>query len=126
MTTATAQSNPITHLSPEEFFNCAMAPKLIDVRTEIEYQHGHAPTAMNLSLHRLLMGQIPFLRNWLLPQWFQELDKSESIAVICLTAHRSPIAANHLAKLGFQQVFNITGGMMAWRKQGLPTCQGKE
>ena len=57
--------------------------------------------------------------------WFQELPKDEPIALICLTAHRSPMAAEQLVKAGFTQVYNITGGMMEWRQLGLPTCKGK-
>jgi rhodanese-related sulfurtransferase len=43
------------------------------------------------------------------------------VAVICLTAHRSPIAAQQLVKSGFTRVYNITGGMVEWRHLGLKT-----
>jgi rhodanese-related sulfurtransferase len=68
-----------------------------------------------------MMGQTSWLRNWVLPTWFKELPKDQPIAVICLTAHRSPIAAKALLAMGFSQVFNVTGGMMAWQQAGLPT-----
>ena len=94
-------ANSITNISPQEFNRLIDKPLLIDVRSRIEYLSAHVPEAINLSLPRLLMGKMPWFR-WLLPSWFQELSKSQAIAVICLTAHRSPIAANVLVKIGFK------------------------
>jgi rhodanese-related sulfurtransferase len=113
------------NLSPEEFTQLSNPPRLIDVRSRFEYAMFHAPDAVNLSLPRILMGSNSWLRRWVLPQWFQELPKDEPIALICLTAHRSPIAAKQLMKAGFTQVYNVTGGMMEWRNKGLPTRKGK-
>lgn len=93
---------------------------LIDVRSLWEFNQGHVAGARNLSLPRILMAQTPFLRRWVLPAWFMDLDPTQPLAVICLTAHRSPIAAQALLKLGFRHVLNIQGGMMAWRKAALP------
>ncbi|MBE9068740.1 rhodanese-like domain-containing protein [Leptolyngbya cf. ectocarpi LEGE 11479] len=119
---STSPSKPtIIDVVPEDFVQSTEALQLIDVRSRFEYNLFHAPDTINLSLPRILMAQMPLLRNLALPQWFWELPKDEPIAVICLTAHRSPMAAQILVKLGFSQVFNITGGMMAWQKAGLPT-----
>ncbi|MEM6433946.1 MAG: rhodanese-like domain-containing protein [Cyanobacteria bacterium P01_D01_bin.115] len=114
----------VVELTPEEFVHLPHPPRLIDVRSGLEYAQFHAPGAINLSLPRLLMGRLPFLKDWVLPHWFQVLSKTDAIALICLTAHRSPIAAQVLVKAGFSQVFNMTGGMMAWQKAGLPTQKG--
>ncbi|OKH21732.1 sulfurtransferase [Hydrococcus rivularis NIES-593] len=123
-TSASARSR-IIHLSPKEFTKLTNPPLLIDVRSRWEYAAGHAPTALNLSLPRILLGTMPLFRRWLLPQWFRDLSKERAVAVICLTSHRSPIAANALVKAGFSQVFNITGGMMEWQRLGLETRTGK-
>jgi rhodanese-related sulfurtransferase len=40
--------------------------------------------------------------------------------VICLSGHRSPRQAKHLAGMGFNNVTNVRGGLMAWKKAGLP------
>jgi rhodanese-related sulfurtransferase len=114
----------VTNISPLELSRLLERsqlelPLLIDVRSHIEYLTGHAPNAVNLSLPRLLLSEGHWLRNWLLPRWFRELPKDTPIAVICLTAHRSPIAAQRLAKEGFTQVFNITGGLVEWQRIGL-------
>ncbi|MGB3639633.1 MAG: rhodanese-like domain-containing protein [Rivularia sp. (in: cyanobacteria)] len=124
--TSIADSQPqVIDLSPEEFNQLPNPPRLIDVRSSVEYRMFHAPDAINLSLPRILMGSNSWLRHYILPQWFQELPKDEPVALICLTSHRSPLAANQLVKAGFTEVYNITGGMMEWRQLGLPTCKGK-
>ncbi|MBF2002816.1 MAG: rhodanese-like domain-containing protein [Synechococcales cyanobacterium M58_A2018_015] len=109
----------VIDLSPREFSQLPNPPLLIDVRSSLEYFTGHAPNARNLSLPRILMGLS--LTQWFLPRWFRELSKEQPIAVICLKAHRSPIAAKKLADAGFTTVYNITGGMMEWRRSGLKT-----
>lgn len=110
----------VIELTPQEFSRLPNPPRLIDVRSGWEYALFHAPNAINLSLPRIVMGRFPIVQNWVLPKWFRALSKTEAIAVICLTAHRSPIAAQQLAQAGFTKVFNISGGMMAWQKAGLP------
>ncbi len=124
--TSIADSQPqVIDLSPEEFYQLSNPPRLIDVRSSVEYRMFHTPNAINLSLPRILMGSNSWLRRYVVPQWFRELPKDEPVALICLTAHRSPIAAKQLIKDGFTKVYNITGGMMEWRQLGLPTCKGK-
>lgn len=123
--TSASVSSRVTHLSPKKFTKLSHPPLLIDVRSSFEYSTGHAPSALNLSLPRLLLGTMPLFRRWLLPQWFRDLSKDRALAVICLTSHRSPIAANALLKAGFSQVFNISGGMMEWQRLGLETRAGK-
>lgn len=108
-------------ISPREFLDLSPKPLLIDVRSELEYSFGHAAGALNLSLPRIMMGQIPFLRRWVLPEWFRELPSNQPIALICLSAHRSPIAADRLVKGGDRTVYNVTGGMREWWKLSLPT-----
>ena len=122
--TTTDFKNPVADLSPQDFFNSSNPPLLIDVRSRFEYKLFHAPDAINLSWPRILMANIPGVNRWTLPQWFRELPKDQPIAVICLTAHRSPIAAQKLAKIGFTQIYNITGGLMAWRSAELPIDHG--
>lgn len=106
-------------ISPQEFIELANPPLLIDVRSRFEYNTGHAMGALNLSLPRVLVGRIDRLKKLVLPSWFRELPKEQPIAVICLTAHCSPIVADTLTKEGFPQVLNITGGLREWRRLGL-------
>lgn len=126
MTLISDFQSQVINISPEDFTQLAKQPRLIDVRSSLEYSMFHAPDAVNLSLLRILMGSYALLRRWVLPQWFQELAQDEPIALICLTSHRSPIAAQQLIKSGFTKVYNVTGGMMEWRKLGLPISKSKQ
>lgn len=125
MTTSTS-TPAVTDLSPKVLVQLPHPPLLIDVRSGAEYAMFHAPSAMNFSLQRILLGRIPGLRRWAWPSWFRGLPKDQPIALICLTAHRSPIAAAQLSKAGFTQIFNVTGGMMRWRQLGLETLSGNQ
>ena len=40
--------------------------------------------------------------------------------MICLSGHRSPRQAKRLAGMGYTNVTNVHGGLMAWKKAGLP------
>ncbi|NJM65697.1 MAG: rhodanese-like domain-containing protein [Acaryochloris sp. RU_4_1] len=125
MTTSTS-TPAVTDLSPKVLVQLPYPPLLIDVRSGAEYAMFHAPNAVNFSLQRILLGMIPMMRRWAWPAWFRDLSKDQPIALICLTAHRSPIAATQLSKTGFTQIFNITGGMMQWRQLGLETVSGSQ
>ena len=109
----------VINISPTEFAQLPNQPLLIDVRSGFEYDMFHAPNAINLSLIRILMGGNSWLSRRVIPKWFRELSKDDPIALICLTAHRSPIAAKQLTKAGFTKVYNITGGMREWQRLGL-------
>ena len=75
---------------------------VIDVREPWEYAEGHVPGAVLKPL-----GQIR--------SWANELKKEDEILLICRTASRSAMAYQFLNRLGFQNVKNVTGGMVTWR-----------
>jgi len=61
----------------------------------------------------------------------QNLDKLPSnnetkIILYCKTDRMSIIAAYTLVKLGFNNVWNLKGGMTAWRQAGYPLIEKKE
>ena len=117
MTQSSPSPPAVVDLSPTDLAQAPNATLLIDVRSGLEYLTGHAPGARNLSLPRILLDL--GVSRWFLPQWFRELSPDQPIVVICLTAHRSPIAARQLTKAGFTTVYNITGGMVEWRRLSL-------
>ncbi|WP_110986433.1 rhodanese-like domain-containing protein [Acaryochloris thomasi] len=124
MTEPRTTVSKIATLSPTEYANQTSPPLLIDVRSALEYRLMHPAQAINLSLLRLLLGTLPTLRRWAWPHWFQTLSPEQPVAVICLTAHRSPIAASCLERLGFSTISNISGGLIEWNRMGLSTCKG--
>lgn len=114
----------VTQLSPLAYARLNPPPLLLDVRNAEEYQAEHIPNAINLSLLRLLLGRLPILNRWVVPDWFRALSKDQPVVVVCLTSHRSPLAAAQLLKAGFTQVFNLSGGLLRWRQCGLNTISG--
>lgn len=85
---------------------------ILDVRTPEEYAGGHIARAVNLDYYA---------------QTFQDelgkLDREKTYLVYCRTAHRSGIAVEIMAKLGFGEVYNLEGGIVAWVAAGLPTVK---
>jgi hydroxyacylglutathione hydrolase len=81
--------------------------QFVDVRRTSEYRDGHATGAVNLPLHQLADSAL-------------RLDRSRPTAVICGGGYRSSIGASILERLGFETLFNVTGGTAAWIAAALP------
>lgn len=75
--------------------------RVIDVRTAAEYQAGHIPGAVNVPLSSFA----DTADTW---------DPAEPIALYCATGSRSAEAAQMLASRGFETVYDLSGGMVAW------------
>lgn len=82
---------------------------MIDVRETAEWASGHIPNARHIAL-----GQ--------LDKQLSEIEKYKTrpLIVSCQTGNRSSTACGKLKKLGFEKVFNLAGGVAAWREAGLP------
>ncbi|WP_328500489.1 rhodanese-like domain-containing protein [Streptomyces sp. NBC_00457] len=81
---------------------------LLDVREPYEWQAGHAPGAVHLSLSALVAGAG-------LPAEAQ----ARPLIVICRSGNRSRQAAELLAARGAEAV-DVIGGMRDWAGAGLP------
>lgn len=79
---------------------------LLDVRAQDEWDAGHAPLALHVPARRL-------------PERVAKLPKGKDLILICRSGGRSKAAAEVLADKGVP-VANVTGGMRAWAKAGLP------
>ncbi|MCH9031253.1 MAG: rhodanese-like domain-containing protein [candidate division Zixibacteria bacterium] len=86
---------------------------LLDVRTQSEYDEAHLEGVFAL---------IPFdqiiERASELPQ-----DKKMPIFSFCRSGRRSGVATLTLRELGYEQAFNIEGGIIAWNRAGLPLAK---
>jgi len=85
---------------------------LLDVRQQDEYDF------VNLDGTLIPLGQ--------LQQRLGEIDayKDKEVVVMCRTGSRSGQAARILAREGFQNVFNLSGGINGWSRDvdpSLPT-----
>ena len=83
--------------------------QLIDVRTPEEFQEGHIPNSKNINLF-----DDDFEKRLL------KYNKSKPIFVYCEVGGRSGEAAALLSKSGYSNVYDLKGGMRAWKKEKLP------
>src|SRR5262245_61070794 len=86
---------------------------LIDVRSPEEHAAGFIPgTDLNIDFREIKTRH----REIGVP-----LD--EHIVVYCQSGHRSNIAAETLADLGYTHVYNVRGSMNAWVEAGYPVTR---
>ena len=88
------------------------APQVVDVRTVIEWRSSRIPGAISVPVTEL-RARLPSLG----------LDRSRPVVAICLSAHRSIPAVRMLRASGFEAC-QLSGGMRAWWRAGLPVLQG--
>jgi len=84
---------------------------LLDVRQPDEYvgELGHVPGAILIPLPEL-------------PARLSEIEsyREKRVIAICRSGSRSAKATVLLKDAGFQDVWNMTGGTLAWREKGFP------
>ena len=111
---AGAQNN--TSLAADEFEKAIQkdSVQLLDVRTAGEYKDGH-------------------IKNSLLADWKDEaefsrrigfIDKQKPVYVYCLGGGRSAAAAVKMRAMGYQHVYELQGGINAW-KAGNKSVEGR-
>ena len=81
----------------------------LDIRDDGEYRGGHIPEAIHIPIKQL-------------PERITELNKHKDFPVIayCRSGNRSNGAGSILKKHGFENVYNLSGGIAAWQKASLP------
>jgi len=80
---------------------------VIDVRTAEEFSKGHIENAALIPLS-------------ILEERTNELDKLEETLVYCESGKRSVTACRSLVGKGFVHVYNMQGGIKAWKDAGYP------
>lgn len=82
---------------------------VLDVRETAEWSAGHIPNARHIALGHLAkhLSEI-------------EKFKDKPVIVVCASGNRSGSGCKVLKQAGFQQVFNLAGGIHAWGDAGLP------
>ena len=86
-------------------------PLLVDVREENEFVDVRAPGAVLLpmSMFAARAGELP---------------QDRPMMMVCHLGGRSSAAAGFLIRSGRSDVVNVTGGMDAWERGGLPVRRG--
>lgn len=81
--------------------------ELIDVRTPAEASRGIIGEAENLPLH-------------MLPIRAEEVESKPKVVFYCRTGARSAQACMFMNMRGYQEVYNLRGGIISWVRNGLP------
>jgi len=82
---------------------------ILDVRTEQEFRQGYIEGAALLDYYA------PDFR-----ERFAELDRDATIFMYCRSGNRSSHVLKMADDLGFRNVYDLRGGILAWREAGLP------
>lgn len=80
---------------------------LVDVREIDEYEAGRIPGAINLPLSQFQMRT-------------GEIDSEKTVILVCASGGRSGLAAEYLATIGYDDLYNLVDGTMGWMMRGLP------
>ena len=101
-------SKPVAWMEPDELaalLSEAAPPLVIDVRGPGEFTGplGHIEGARNIPL-----DQIEF-------QAAALLGEQKHLVMVCHTDRRSSAAADHLQRMGAEEIAVLRGGMVAWR-----------
>lgn len=78
------------------------APRLVDVRSPMEFQNGHIPGSENIPLNQI-------------PNHAQELADEDHVVTVCASGNRSLQAVRYLEKVADDaSVESLRGGVSAW------------
>ena len=81
---------------------------LIDCREQTEWNQGHIPQARLFPLSNF-------------PAFLEKIrDKNAEIILQCRSGNRSMKALEFLQDQGYGNLFNLTGGILAWIEKGHP------
>jgi rhodanese-related sulfurtransferase len=112
---AAAQPSPdgIPEVSPQQVSTMAEGARVIDVREVNEFTNelGHVPGAELVPLGTIEHA----VKDW---------DKLAPLVMVCRSGARSGRATQTLKRMGFVEVVNMKGGMLAYNQAGLPV-EGK-
>jgi len=94
-------------IDPQELFKLLPQPKvlLVDVRNLDEVLRGKIPNALHIQLS-------------MLPVEYQKLENANHVVFYCHSGIRSALAADFAISKGIKNVYNLTGGVVAWTKAG--------
>lgn len=88
---------------------------ILDVRTVEEHEAGHIPDSVNIDYKS--------------PNFKEEagkLEKEKVYLTYCRSGKRSAKSAEIMKEIGFENIYMIDGGIVAWEKAGLPISQSNQ
>lgn len=110
---APLQTQAIAGITPTEAFDwlsdSQASWQVIDVRTPQEFSEGHLKNADLINFYD------PEFRTKLL-----EMNRHQPTIIYCRSGNRSGRALEMMRQLGFKNVYDIQGGILAWQTAGYP------
>lgn len=103
-------SDPSSEVTPKEAFERLKTSKIIqlmDVRSPEEYRQFRITGSKLIPLHEL-------------GNRLREIDKIKPVLLYCHSGARSGMALSLLKGKGYTQIAHISGGISAWKRNGLP------
>lgn len=85
---------------------------IIDVRTPEEFTEGYIEGAINIDFYSETFADE-----------LDILDKNKTYLIYCRSDNRSGRALPLMEELNFREVYNMTGGIIAWNAEGFPTVE---
>ena len=82
----------------------------IDVSDTANFDSGHIPDATNIPLAELSADNKALMKH-----------EKKTVILVCETGSKSSKAARALVSLGFENLHILSGGMISWNKENLPT-----
>jgi hydroxyacylglutathione hydrolase len=102
----------VKDVAPEQVKKSQNDLVIIDIRENDEWtgELGHIDGAKLINL-----GNIP--------DQFSQIPKDKPVVVVCKSGGRSARATAFLKQQGYDQVYNMFGGMTRWNQLGLPVSR---
>lgn len=80
--------------------------RVIDIRQPAELNSGMIPGAEHLPMH-------------IIPLRINEFKRDETLIMVCRSGARSAQACMFMQQQGYENVYNLRGGMIAWSGSGM-------
>lgn len=109
------QNEEINDINPKEAFKMIKENKnnldliILDIRTLAEYDDGHIERAENIDYSSFDFEET-----------LEEMDRNRKYIIYCRSGVRSSNSCDIMKDLGFHDLYNIKGGIDAWKKMGFP------
>jgi hydroxyacylglutathione hydrolase len=102
------KTNSVTQISAEDLHDMVTGSEkfvLLDVRASNEFEDSHIERAINIPVADLR-------------ERHTELNKEDAIIMICSTGNRSSLGVSILSQHGFNNLYNVAGGMTGYSAAG--------